>query len=412
MIKKLVFCTNFFIFLHNLCDLFSNCDKISKNADIYLEVPLIKAYKTISNGVIEMSEVKYEKVKRDLKELIENGEYKVGTKLPTESELMKKFSVSRYTIRRAAGELESEHYIYRIQGGGMYVDDWKKQRKSGIKTKAIGVITTHLADYIFPRIISGMDRFLTETGYSIMLSNTHNDPAAEREAIERMMDNQVSGLIIEPSQSALPTHNSSIYKKIKESGVPALFINAHFPEIDIPYLEVNDMKAEEDMTNHLLKLGHQKILGMFQVDDLQGANRLKGFLNAYMQHPDISYMSQTIMYQSRQDMNPIYKKAVAMLEGEDSPTAIVCYNDDLAIQMMNVIRSIDLEIPQDVSIVGFDDFIMGHYVSPKLTTIEHPKEKMGYDAAEMIIKMIEGEKVESKEYQIKPIYNQSIRKID
>ncbi|MDB6254953.1 GntR family transcriptional regulator [Lactobacillus amylovorus] len=357
-----------------------------------------------------MSEIKYERVKSSLKKLIENGKYSIGDKLPTESELMKRFSVSRYTIRRAVGELENEHYIYRIQGGGMYVDDWKKQHKIVGNTKMIGVITTHLADYIFPRIISGIDRQISENGYSLILSNTHNDRQREKKAIHRMIDNQVAGIIIEPSQSALPLKDKEIYQKIKEANIPTLFINAHYSELDFPYLEVNDAQAEQEMTHHLIELGHQKILGMFQVDDRQGANRLRGFLDAYLEYPQISYMSQTIMYQSTQDMNPVVKRAVTMLEGKDKPTALVCYNDELAIQMMDVIRSIDLRIPEDISIVGFDDFIMGHYVTPRLTTIEHPKEKMGVDAANMIMSMINGEKVESKSYELRLIYNDSIMK--
>ena len=109
----------------------------------------------------------------------------------SESELMEKYGVSRYTIRRAAGELESERFIYRVQGGGMYVDDWKKQRKPVNDSKLIGVITTHLADYIFPRIISGIDRIITENGYSLILNNTHNSCEREEKAIQRMIDNQV-----------------------------------------------------------------------------------------------------------------------------------------------------------------------------------------------------------------------------
>lgn len=67
---------------------------------------------------------KYENVKKSIIREITSGQYKVGDKLPTESILMTRYAVSRYTIRRAMGELENEHYIYRIQGGGMFVEDW------------------------------------------------------------------------------------------------------------------------------------------------------------------------------------------------------------------------------------------------------------------------------------------------
>lgn len=359
-----------------------------------------------------MTEIKYEKVKENLKKLIKTGKYKSGDKLPTESELMKKYNVSRYTIRRAAGELENEHYIYRIQGGGMYVDDWKKKKKRAlVNTKMIGIVTTHLADYIFPRIISGIDKVLSENGYSLILSNTHNNPEEERKALQRMIDNQVSGIIIEPTQSALDNPNMDIYKKIEEDGIPAMLINAHYPNLNLPYLEVDDRKAEQEMTNYLIKMGHKRILGMFQVDDMQGVNRMRGFFDAYMQHPEISYLSENIMYQSAENMSPIFGKVVSALQSENHPTAIVCYNDALAIQMMDVIRSVDLRIPEDISIVGFDNYILGRYINPKLTTVDHPKEKMGIDAAKMIIKMVNHEEVDSKEYDLKLIFNQSVKEL-
>lgn len=359
-----------------------------------------------------MSEIKYEKVKDSLKKIIKSGKYTSGDKLPTESELMKEYGVSRYTIRRAAGELENEHYIYRIQGGGMYVDDWEKEHKHTANSKMIGVITTHFADYIFPRIISGIDRVLSENGYSLLLSNTHNNIKQEKIAVHRMLSNQVDGLIIEPTQSALPDKDLDCYREISKASIPALFLNSHFSQINFPYLEVNDSEVEETMVNHLIEIGHRKILGIFQVDDMQGTHRLQGFLNAYLQHPDISYLGENIMYHATQDMTPIFNKVVGLLQNRDEkPTAIVCYNDQLAIQIMNVVKSIDLRIPDDISIVGFDDYYMGRYVLPRLTTIAHPKEKMGIDAAKMILKMINGESVKSKVYHLTPEYHKSIRSL-
>ncbi|SPX68374.1 arabinose operon repressor [Lactiplantibacillus plantarum subsp. plantarum] len=125
-------------------------------------------------------ENKYQKVKDALKEAILSGEYAIDAKLPTETEMMKRFAVSRYTIRRAVGDLETEHFIYRIQGGGMFVQDWHKDWSSEHDSKIIGVIATHVADYIFPQIIYGIDQVISEGGYSLLLGNTHNNHQRER----------------------------------------------------------------------------------------------------------------------------------------------------------------------------------------------------------------------------------------
>ena len=98
-------------------------------------------------------ETKYEMVEKDIKEKILSGSYAINDKLPTESAMMKTYQVSRYTIRRAISDLENEQFIYTIQGGGMFVDDWQKKiRQEPLENKQIGVITTHIANYIFPNI--------------------------------------------------------------------------------------------------------------------------------------------------------------------------------------------------------------------------------------------------------------------
>ncbi|MEE6663190.1 GntR family transcriptional regulator [Limosilactobacillus fermentum] len=348
-----------------------------------------------------MAENKYEIVKKGVQEMIEQGNFNIGDKLPTESELMERYQVSRYTVRRAIGDLQNAHYVYRIQGGGMYVDDWQESKSQlTINNKMIGVVTTHLADYIFPSIISGIDRAISAQGYSLIVSNTHNNREKERQSLQQMIDNKVAGLIIEPTQSALPDPNIDLYQKIQEAGIPMIFINAHYPEIEAPYLEVNDTAAEQAVVNHLIKLGHQRILGIFQVDDMQGTNRLKGFINAYMSHPEISYLSKTVMYQSGQDMTKVFEQVSKIMDTPDRPTAVVCYNDELAIQIMDVIRSLDLAIPSDVSIVGFDDFVLTRYLDPELATVEHPKEKMGLDAGKMIVSLVKGEDVSSIKYDL------------
>ncbi|MEK1380489.1 GntR family transcriptional regulator [Limosilactobacillus fermentum] len=356
-----------------------------------------------------MAENKYEIVKRGLQTVIESGEYSVGDKLPTESELMDQYGVSRYTVRRAISDLQNEHYVYRIQGGGMYVDDWQgNQRQQAINNKMIGVVTTHLADYIFPSIISGIDRAISAQGYSLIVSNTHNNRDKERQSLQQMIDNKVAGLIIEPTQSALPDPNIDLYQEVAKQQIPCIFINAYYPQLDAPYLEVKDREAEREMVEHLMGMGHQRILGIFQVDDMQGLHRMQGFINAYMAHPEISYLSETVMYQSGQDMTKVLEQVARILDKPERPTAVVCYNDELAIQIMDVIRSLDLTIPEDVSIVGFDDFVLSRYLEPRLTTIEHPKEKMGLDAGKMIMARINGEEVAPILYDLKMVYTESI----
>ncbi len=352
-------------------------------------------------------ETKYETVENDLKEKIVSGIYQVNDKLPTESVLMKTYSVSRYTIRRAISDLESENYIYTIQGGGMFVDDWQKQEVQPLESKVIGVITTHIADYIFPNIITGIDRYISSKGYSILISNTQNDPEKGRQSLEKMLESNLSGLIIEPTQSALGTHNADLLKKVKDLGIPTIFINAHYPDLDFPYLEMNDTAAGKLVTDALFNLGHERILGIFQIDDSQGVHRMNGYVKSYQEHSTYSFLSEIVMYQSSDNLRSVFTKIESILRREDRPTAIVCYNDQLAIQLIDLIRSLNLKVPQDISVFGFDNYQLSQYLSPALSTVEHPKEKMGLDAGKMLLDMIDNQDVEPVIYQPQLVLRES-----
>lgn len=352
---------------------------------------------------------KYETVKEKIRDIISSGKYQPGDQLPTESALMAKYGVSRYTIRRAMGELESEHYIYRIQGGGMFVEDWQANHDQPVNQKVVGVITTHLADYIFPSIISGIDRTLSSHGYSILLGNTHNDHEQERLSLQRMLDSNVDGLILEPTQSARPNPNRDLYQQIERSHIPVMFIDAHYDNSPLPYIDIADRETERQLVTGLFDKGHQRILGVFKIDDLQGIGRLQGYMDAYTEHPEMTLLSDVIMYQSSDDVAHIFNKIAHHLQGKDRPTAIACYNDQLAIQVMDVVRSLGMKIPNDISIVGFDDYLLSAYVLPGLTTAVHPKNKMGMDAGNMILRLINGEKVAPIIYHPEIIERDSVK---
>ncbi|GAA3613261.1 GntR family transcriptional regulator [Secundilactobacillus similis DSM 23365 = JCM 2765] len=356
-------------------------------------------------------QAKYEKVEEALKNKILAGEYQIGEKLPTETELMNKYGVSRYTVRRSVGDLENEHLIYRIQGGGMYVNDWQSAKANSISNnRMIGVIATHIADYIFPSIISGADQIISDNGFAMLLANTHNDPQRERKSLITMLESNVAGLIIEPTQSTLQTPNADLYQKIQELKLPTVFINAKYEQIDGVSVTTDDEDAMKRMTDYLIDQGHQRILGVFQIDDVQGINRMNGFIKAYQRNADVMIQSNVIMYRTTDPIKKTLDQIEQALAVEPRPTAIMCYNDQLAIQVIDLVKSLDLQVPEDVSVTGFDDYSLGQFMEPAITTMVHEKEKMGHDAAGLLISMIDKQPVEDIVYEPELIIRNSVAK--
>lgn len=331
---------------------------------------------------------KYEEVRDQIIDWAITEKYKPNEKIPTESELMSLFNVSRDTIRRAISDLDAKQYIYRRQGSGIYLSDWKQSDLYLKKNKNIGVLTTHISNYIFPDIIRGIENTLYAESYSLLLSSTNNNIMFENINLKNLLAHKIDGLILEPTKSAYQSHNIGYLNNIISQNIPFVMINASYFAIKAPSLRVDDFNGGKIATKHLISLGHKNIMGIFKVDDSQGINRLNGFIAECQINEIPPSPNQILTYLSEEVDSILPQRIKLILKSENRPTGIFCYNDQIAYMVLNIAHTLNLKIPEDLSIVGFDDSALSDIMDPKLTSITHPKEKMGRDAANLIIKLI------------------------
>lgn len=359
-------------------------------------------------------EKKYIIVKNQIKQWIVEGKYEPHEKLPTESELMKQFDVSRHTIRRAISELEIEQYVYKIQGGGMYIAKWSERQAPAIAQykRTIAVMTTHISEYIFPKIISGIEKELAAHDYTLLLASTQNNRELEQKNLANLLRNNLSGMIVEPTQSALVSENIGFYRNIVETNLPCIMINGQLPSIDVPYLVMDDVKGGRIGVEYLLAQGHSRILGIFKTDDVQGIHRMNGFTQAFQQNTTAS-VGQFVAYSTNDAIDAIWQRIEPFLQLPEAqrPTAIFCYNDELASNLMNVLAQKGFDVPNDFSVLGFDDASIAALLTPSLTTIRHPQEEMGRQAAKKIMALIEGDSVDNTVYEPELIVRQSVKEL-
>lgn len=339
--------------------------------------------------------IKYKQVKEVIKSWILEGKIKPNDKILTENELAESFQVSRHTIRQALSELVHEGWLYRQQGRGTFCKEQKKKVQKQID-QTIGIITTSISDYIFPSIIRGIESYLSEKGYNMILASTNHDIERERKCLENMLGKKLDGLIVEPTKSALYNPNLNTYLNIEKNQIPYVMINASYSELQPASITVDDEIGGFKAGEHLISLGHTQIGGIFKIDDQQGVNRMKGFMRALREH-NIPILPGTIVTFITEDrhikpMNEVKK----LLAEKNPPTAFFCYNDEIALDILDVIREQGLKIPEDISVVGFDDSQLAVASEVKLTTLTHPKIEMGLLAAKMIVDAIE----EGKELSI------------
>ncbi|MEH7375033.1 substrate-binding domain-containing protein, partial [Neobacillus drentensis] len=151
-------------------------------------------------------------------------------------------------------------------------------------------------------------------------------------------------------------------------------------------------------TEHLIKLGHKKILGIFKSDDLQGGHRMRGYIQAYREN-NLSLSPDLILTFSTGELDYLRRKLEDLLTSNDSrPTGIICYNDQVALFILNILRDLNLKVPEDISIVGYDDSYLAEATETKLTSVSHPKMQMGIEAAKWIVAAVESQNTEGNKH--------------
>ncbi|MGT2742518.1 GntR family transcriptional regulator [Streptococcus plurextorum] len=331
---------------------------------------------------------KYQRIADDLLDKILKQEYSVGQLIPPENSLAQSYQVSRQTIRQALGLLIQAGYLRAEKGVGTYVLDYSTHDTISQKgSKTIGLITTYISDYIFPKIIEGIESELRKRGYSLILSATNNDPKEELRCLQKMMAMGVAGLLIEPTASNEYNPNIAYYSRFNDLGIPIYFINAYYDLLDFPYASIDDEKAGYLATGHLIDSGHRKIGILTKLDDLQGKLRLKGYLKKHKQ-ANLTYDASFIATFNTQNQSQVIKDYVDhVLCQDDAPTAIVCYNDLVASELLQQLKALGKHLPREISIVSHDDSFLAE--AHQLTSICHPKDILGRAVAVQIVNYIE-----------------------
>lgn len=346
----------------------------------------------------EGQKLKYYTLSEDLKRMILDGDIQAGDRLPSENELSERYSISRHTVRKALAILQNEGYIYAEHGKGTFCSELVRHTKT---SRNIAVVTTYLSDYIFPKVVQGIDSVMTEKGYSILLKNTRNSRKAEARCLEELLQKDIEGLIIEPSKSEIFCKHISLYERLEQFGIPYVFIQASLEQMkDKPQVKMDDCKGGYLVTNYLISLGHRNILGVFKADDTQGVERHRGYVQA-LQEAEILYNPDNIIWFHTEDraIKP-FASLQEMIRRGFPFDAVVCYNDQIAVEIIKALEECQLNVPEQISVTGYDNSFIAENSRIKLTTIAHPQEKLGEMAARLLLELIQNPNAEIAEKKV------------
>lgn len=340
---------------------------------------------------------KYMKLADLLKNMIEEN---TGDpiRLPTEASLCQKYGVSRQTVRKALSVLEEEHLIEKRQGSGSY--------STGLFGRAekdsVAILVYSDMEYIYPGLLADLRGLLQKEGFSCTVYVTEGQIAREREILLQLLENPVRGILSEGCKTAFPTPNHDLYEDLAEKDTSILFFHGKCSNLpDYPSVEDDNYGGGYYLGKYLASLGHEKIAGIFKRDDIQGIERCFGLLSA-LRDARLSLREECIgsfdtaqltALQTKQDTGFLSEFISKQLR--DS-TAIVCYNDEVAYWLIKELSYKNLRVPEDVSVVCFDNSYLSELSPVQITSLSHKSHEMGTAAAQALIKLMKGSFVTSQ----------------
>ncbi|MFP4660579.1 MAG: substrate-binding domain-containing protein [Halanaerobiales bacterium] len=339
---------------------------------------------------------KYLQVKNFILKTIDDDGIQPGDKMPSENELRERYHVSRHTIRKALELLEREGLLEKRQGIGTFY-----QKRQMSLSRNIGFISISLYDYIFADILSGIDDILHQNDYQVILGNSKDSIERERLILEQFLDKNIDGLIIEPAKSAISHSNAAILNEFVKRNIPVVVLDSLYPEKQFNYVVVDDQKGGFLAVDYLIRMGHSRVAMIYKSAHSPAVERFKGYKNA-LQNADISICSELIKpYYNSEFEHPekfsaeIRRICQQLLELEEIPTAIFCFNDQTAVLTKEILSEKGIAIPDDISLVGFDNSKLVKLNTISISSISHPGKKAGEKAAEIILSQIEGQQVDT-----------------
>ena len=341
--------------------------------------------------------MKYRVLADRLREDLIRGSGQRGCKLPTELELTQQYQLSRQTVRHALQLLEEEGLIQRRQGRGSYTTGLLP----GTAPRQIAVVTSFLDDYIFPGILHDTSEVFSRQGYSTAVYATENQVSAEREILLRLLEEPVSGLLVEGSKTALPTPNADLYQRLRQAGTPMVFLHGAYSELGrTPCVADDNYGGGYRLGRYLTDRGHREIAGIFKSDDIQGPQRYHGAVSA-MRDGGLTIRDSRFAWYDTEDRRRLMEERGSRLLEDflqkrlERATAVICYNDEIAFHLIRALLASGRKVPEEVAVVSFDNSYLSQISPVPITSLSH-RSHMGQEAAEQMLRLLRGEPAHSK----------------
>jgi GntR family transcriptional regulator of arabinose operon len=335
---------------------------------------------------------KYELVKNWVLDSIEKGYLAPGDKLPSESELINKFGISRNSVRQAINELIRAECVESKRGIGTFI-----LRRQMRKNYNISFLCYRTSSYIFPKIIHGCNKVIQKSGFHLLINESWYDLDVERQILKSLLKNRIEGMIITPVEGKGNQNNLDLLLEFEHKGIPVLLLDNYFPKQDLASVALDDYKAGRMAAEYLWERGHRNIGVIYSTDYYPKRLRFEG-IQSFLLEKGTSINPEHIIELPDQGSGiRIYRKIKSSLVNKKTfPTAFICSSDDEAIILIHNAKKMGLNVPECFSVISFDNSDTSNYSHPRLTTMNHPSEYMGELAASLLINRLNYPEIKMK----------------
>lgn len=321
---------------------------------------------------------KYEIVENHIKEAIKNKT--IVDKLPGERSLAKELGFSYMTIRKAIENLVSEGILYKVPTKGTFVNKDNGKKK---KTRTIGYfldsnIVSGISSPYYSLIFEALMKEAAKDGYSVAYFSD-----SEKDRIRNILP-KLDGVIA----TCFPRIENAIMD-IKLT-LPIVIIDNSSADKSIPSVIIDNFNAEVDTVDYAISLGHKRIGFMTGLEDSDiGHNRYAGFKHGLRKNG--IELDETLIFRGNYSYGAGRQGAEYFLSMKQMPTTIICANDTMALGAIKKLNQEGFDVPDDISIIGFDDIEVASQIVPALTTIAAPIDKIAHYAFVALKALIQGQ---------------------
>ena len=269
----------------------------------------------------------------------------------------------------------------------------------GDRSKLVGLVLPELVNPIFPAFAEVIGGALAQQRFTPVLCTRSAGGATEEELVDLLLDQHVSGVIFVGGLFSERRANHDHYRRLRDIGLPVVLINAAIETMDFARICCDDRIASRQALTHLAALGHERIgILLGPQDHVPSELKLSGATQ--WAHETGHLLAPELIVHSRYSIESGQASTARLLAA--GATGIMCASDMLALGAIRAVKKAGMKVPDDVSVVGYDDSALMNSVEPPLTTVRQPIEPMGRAAVDILIHLMDGESLQIEELLFEP----------